>query len=71
MPSCQNRKQSPIKANIYKKKKNLSGLQVPAVTKTQIYVKNSIHHNGRSLCFSFSMTILDLDYQANLMFLLG
>ena len=70
MPSCQDRKQSPIKANIYlKKKKKLSGFQDPAVTETQIYVKKSIHHNGRSLCFF--MIILDPEYQANIMFLLG
>ena len=48
--------------------KKLSGFQVPAVTETQICVKESMHHNGRSLCFSFFMFILD--YQANLMFLL-
>ena len=70
MPSCQNRKQSPIKANIEKKKKKKNSVafkSLPLLRHKPIL--KSIHHNGRSLCFSFFMTILD--YQANLMFLLG
>ena len=52
------RKQSPIKSK-YLLTKKLNVSQVPTVTETQIYVKKSMHHNGRPLWFSFFMTILD------------